>query len=116
MEINDLNQIMEFINERLESRWVRTDAKFEQVLAKLAAIETQVLKTNGRVTVLEDSFFENELKAANHFNSCPNNKAIRELQDENLTRKSVKNWIIAGISVSSGAIGLYFLIQKLLTL
>lgn len=111
----ELNDLKEYIKQLMENRAIITDGEFKMIRMELAAIKALAEKTNGRVTKLEDEVYELEKVNGNHFNNCPNNKAIRELQDENLTRKSVKNWVITSVSIASGLIGLYFLIQKLFT-
>jgi len=110
------NELKEFIQQLFENRSIKTDMEFKLIRQELLTIKEQVLKTNGRVTALEDEFYDFEKTTDNHFHICPNNAKIRDIQDTLLSRKSIRQWLIAGLGITSGAIALYFLILKLLKL
>lgn len=114
------DELKDFIKDLLENRSIKTDMEFKLIRQELAAIiektnsiKFDTSKTNGRVTVLEAKVFELEKISDNHYFNCPNNKSIRDLQDNNLGRNTIKKWLWAAITIISSCLALYFSIEKL---
>lgn len=63
----------ELIDEKFKGLYTLLHARFENLEEKLERIETQTIKTNGRVTELES-------KERNHLTVCPNISAIASIE------------------------------------
>jgi len=81
------------------------NAQFDNVNDKLERIEGQTIKTNGRVTVLEH-------KEDRHTIDCPHTLKIRTLEDNQLTQKSIKKWIVGSVTITGTIMGILFILFK----
>lgn len=122
MEMN-VDELKEFIKDLMETRAVKTDMEFKLIRQELSmiasntdVIKAETTKTNGRVTKLEIRVNELEKISDNHYFNCPNNKTLRDLQDENLSRKSVRKWLLAAIGLAGLITGLVLSLLKLFSL
>lgn len=115
MEHEEKKEILEHIQLIIENKLGKLDSNLQLIVQEVAFIKAQTTKTNGRVTVLEDNFYDLEKISESHYGKCPNNTIIREIQDTLLSRKSIRNWLFASIGIVSGVITLYFLIVKFLS-
>lgn len=96
----------ELLDEKFKGLTVLMNAHFDNVDDRLKAIEEQTKKTNGRVNELEK-------KEITHFVDCPNVNKIRALEDNQLTSKAIKKWIVASIGVTTAVISLIFALIEL---
>ena len=94
MTAQEKKEMKELFQDMLEVVNTKHNAEYEMINYKLDQITAQVLKTNGRVTKLEE-------KELVHISTCPLNDKVRVLEDNQLTNKSVKNWVVGSITITS---------------
>ena len=97
------------LSQQLTSMTTLMNAQFINVHERLDKINGKVLKHDEAITDLE----KQELT---HITRCPNVTAIRALQDESLSNKSVKKFMgvmfVSGIAIGGFIIGVVELILK----
>ena len=93
MTQQDRTEIKELIAEHLENVTAKTDSKFEIIVYKLDMVIEQTTKTNGRVNKLEE-------KEMMHVVNCPQTIKIRELEDNQLSTKSIKTWLASAVLIT----------------
>jgi len=96
----------DLIDQKLIGLAELVNAHFHNVDDRLGKIETQTTKTNGRVTDLEK-------KELTHIIDCPQAPKIRILEDNQLSNKSVKKWIITSVGVAASITGIVFIFLKI---
>jgi len=112
-EIRELIQdLLTAKNAKIEANYDNLEYKIDNVELILGEIKTQTTKTNGRVTALE-------LKDASHITNCPHapklNDRVRALEDNQLSVKSVKTWVISSVTIASLVVGILFVFFKVIT-
>lgn len=98
---------MNLVNEKFEGLTKLMNAQFINMADKLDSIEEQTKKTSGRVTELEK-------KELLHVIQCPQTDKIRHLEDNQLTDKAIKKWMISGIVITGTISGIVFGIIKII--
>jgi len=119
MTTEERHEIRQLITDLLTASHAKTEAaqdnleyKIDNIELILGEIKTQTTKTNGRVSVLE-------LKDASHITNCPHapklNDRVRVLEDNQLSVKSVKTWVISSVGIASLIVGIIFIVFKMVT-
>jgi hypothetical protein len=83
MSTQEFESIKELFEEKLKSIHIQLDSEFAVVNNRLAAIEEQTRKTNGRITKLEELSNIHTLAINTQQINCPNTKKISEM-DKNM--------------------------------
>lgn len=83
MSTQEFESIKELFEEKLKSIHIQLDSEFAVVNNRLAAIEEQTRKTNGRVTELEKLSNLHTLTLNTSQINCPNTRKIAEM-DKNM--------------------------------
>lgn len=113
--MTELESFKETIDEKFRGVYSRIDANNETTHILLKQILEQTQKTNGRVTKLESEMTESKIKEATHFQSCPVQKRLDEINDELLEYRMLKKyptivqWLIVG-TVAVACLALYSII------
>lgn len=94
------------IDEKFKGQASLMNAQFLNITETLERIEAQTIRTNGRVTALEK-------KELLHVIECPNIIKIRTLEDNQLSEKSIKKWLVSGIAITGTITAIIFVIVKL---
>ena len=82
--------------------------RLDSIENKLDKIEIQTTKTNGRVTALEKSDMM-------HYANCPNVREIKNIQNSQMKRAAVNQWLERAVLIAisiAGCIFGYFQIHK----
>ncbi len=114
MEHEEKKELLEKIQMLIENRTNKIQLSLQLIGQKVDFIKDQTTKTNGRVTVVEEGISELENKSEKHYFACPNNQHIRNIQDTLLSRKTIRNWLLASVGIATGILSLYFLVMKFL--
>ena len=138
MTLDDKNEIRQMFTDIMGTHTAQTDSKLEAINGKIDvinvkvnSIEIQTTKTNGRVTKLEDKVENIENKIAlkieniddridvlrtndvEHILHCPNVSKIQKLEEQQISRKSVINFLLLEIGVISTILGIALALFKL---
>lgn len=108
MTQQDKEEIKELLNSCILIANSEHTAKFQVIDYKLDTILQQTTKTNGRVNKLEE-------KELTHVINCPLQAKVRLLEDNQLTSRAIKKWIVAGIGIASVIMTIIFSAFKLFT-
>lgn len=114
---DEKQEIRQLITDLLTVNHAKTESALDVLHYKmdtqenlLSEIKQQVTRTNGRVTELEK-------KSETHYVSCPHapeiNKKVRAIEDNMLSTRAVKAWILGSVAVTGTIIGIVFIIVKL---
>lgn len=136
-EKREMNNIMEILVSKLDNKIeitnVKSDAKFDIINNKLDAITEQTKKTNGRVNkledrlqVIDDGIYDkledveskiNTLKNNDmeHILHCPLSSKVKELEDQQISSKTMKKVIIGGITIIATIVGIILGLMKIFT-
>lgn len=116
----ETNNKLSEINAKIDIRDTFFEGELKVIKVKLESIDEQTKKTNGRVTKLEDNNKDTEekingqmktmsntidvLKANDieHILHCPNISRIKDLEDSQLSTKSVYKFVLILLSGLSG--------------
>lgn len=125
MNDNDRNEIEKMINQAvLTKEDIKTDiikpllatvnayheGDLKLINADLKRILEQTTKTNSRVSRSEAKIEELEKKEIAHIINCPQAKRVRSLEDNQLSQKSIKKWIVGTVGIASLLIGIFYII------
>jgi len=94
MTAQEKNDMRSMFQDMLEISITKHDEQYKLIDYKLDQITLQTTKTNGRVNKLEE-------KELTHIITCPQNEKIRVLEDNALTNKSIRKWIVASITITA---------------
>lgn len=121
MSTQEINIIKELFEEKVKGLTALTNAQttlmnaqFINVQGKLEDIEKQTIKTNGRVSKLEDMSNIHTNMINQYDLKCPQETRLRLLEDNTLTAKVVKKWITNSVAVTSAIMGIIWIIFKLI--
>lgn len=95
------------IDEKFKGLTTLMNSQFINVHERLDEIKEQTTKTNGRVTELEKQEILHVIK-------CPNASKIRTLEDNQLSDKSIKRWLVTAVAVTGSLSVIAFGIIKLI--
>lgn len=116
LHTSETNNKLSEINAKIDVRDTFFEGELKVIKVKLESIEEQTKKTNGRVTKLEDNNKDTEekingqMKIMNssievlktndieHILHCPNLSRIKDLEDTQLTNKSILKFIVLLLS------------------
>jgi predicted nuclease with TOPRIM domain len=116
MTFEEKSEFREMITDIYATHNAKIDGKFNVIRVELAAIKEQTTKTNGRVTKLEDkietkitdkiSNIDNRIEILKtndieHILHCPNISKIQELENQQLSRKSITKFMLIMIATIS---------------
>lgn len=107
MTVEERKEIKELLDNHLVSLMAQHNVKYQIIDFKLDAIKEQTTKTNGRVSKLEE-------REQIHVMNCPMISRVRNLEDNQLTEKAIKKWVIRTISLMAIGITIILGIAKLL--
>lgn len=125
MNDNDRNEIEKMINQAvLTKEDIKKDiikpllatvnayheGDLKLINADLKRILEQTTKTNSRVSRSEAKIEELEKKEIAHIINCPQEKRVRNLEDNQLSQKSIKKWIVGTVGIASLLIGIFYII------
>lgn len=99
MTKEDKDEIREIMESYIATVTAQNDSKFDMINLKLDLIKEQTTKTNGRVNKLEE-------KEQNHITNCPNINKIRTLEDNQLTVKAIRKWVLVAMGVTATVISM----------
>lgn len=121
MEKADKEEIKELISQALGGLHARTESKFDIIDLKLESILTQTTKHNHRMSKIEAEKLLQDAKIVVlekqellHDSNCPQKDRVRKLEDEQLSRRSIRSWVIASSILASTITGIILGIMKLI--
>lgn len=142
MTPQDKQEIKEYIHDALAGYMARVDSQNEITNHRLSTINDHLQRQNGRISKAEqaiamaleersanrmqqsqyrESVDELEkkvsdliLKETTHSINCPNAPRIRAIEDNLLSVKSVKKWIVGTISVVGVLMSIIFILFKII--
>jgi len=103
-----LHEILSGYQALNESQYTVMDVKLDGINKRLDTLNGKTQKTVERVEVLEKA-------EALHTVTCPNLTRIRTIEDNQLSVKSVKTWVISSVGIASLVVGIIFVIFKMVT-
>lgn len=128
MNSEDKAELREMLNNIMAVHSEKTTGEFNVIKVELAAIKEQTTKTNGRVNKLEDKI---EVKISDkiiaidsrietlktndieHILHCPHTARIQELENQQLSRKTVRNFVLVLIASLSTILTIALALFKL---
>ena len=93
MNREDRTEMRELMTDIISSHTENVNGKFEVIKTELGAIKAQTTKTNGRVNSIEYEIEELKLNDKTHLLSCPNTKRIVLLENQEISRNSIKDFL-----------------------
>lgn len=105
-----------YLEEKFAGIGKLVNAQFETVHERLEAIKEQTTKTNGRVNELESDLkvLEKEVheELPHTVDGCAQADTIRDLRDNMVTSKTIRNTIIVALTGSSAIAGIFWIFYK----
>lgn len=95
-------QELDLIEEKFKGLTSLMNAHFENVDDRLERIETQTIKTNGRVTELEK-------KELTHIQTCPQAPKIEKINEELAEYKMFKKYPKIGLAIIAAAVIMFLI-------
>jgi hypothetical protein len=119
MQIEERNEVREMLHEILsgyqalnESQYTVMDVKLDGINKRLDVLNGKTQKTVDRVETLEKAEIV-------HYTACPHapkiNDRIRQIEDNQLTTKSIRNWVLSTVAITSTIIGVIWVSYQLLS-
>jgi len=104
MTKDDKDEIRQMLNDVMNSHVNEINGRFNILHHTLLGIKEQVTIANGRTRKLEDAVIDLREKEITHVISCPNNPRIQNLENAEISRKSVFKFVVL-LATLSAAIG-----------
>jgi len=111
---NDKTEIRSWIEEGIEKIEVRTDNKFEIIHLKLEQILEQTTRHNGGLKDNRSRIEALEKGQVEHTISCPVIEKVRTLEDESLTTKSVKKFMVKTIGFTATGMTIIWIVFQVI--
>ena len=121
MEKKDRDEMRELMQDILATHTAITDGKFNHIANELSAIKEKTTKTNGRINKMEqetipainERFQKIAFDKINHVLECPQAKRVKSLEDEQLSRKTLRNFFVVTIASAAGIVTIILGLFKL---
>lgn len=104
------------IKQQLDVITTLVNAQFKSTHERLDKINGRVGKSEDEIRAIliqrEKDVANQNLNNANHTLNCPVMPKIRVLEDNQLTQKAIKRWIIASIGITASIVSILFILIK----
>jgi len=84
----------------------KTTNQFNIIDYKLDAIEKQTTQTNGRLVTAEEKLRKLEKSENEHLLMCPQAERVRKLEDQALSNKVIKGFIVKTVIITSAVMSI----------
>ena len=108
MTVKDKSEMKEILHDYVAGVIAQQDAKYTIIDSKLNDIKLQTSDIVKRVSELE-------VKEVNHVVNCSIAPKVRVLEDNQLSIKSVKRWVIGTVGVTGTVMSIIWIVIKLIS-
>jgi hypothetical protein len=115
MTREDKSELREIMHDIIAGYHAKVDAQGEITNERLKNIDNHLNKLNSEVASHEVKINEIDRKEALHVVNCPQTASIRKLEDNQLTTKAVRRWVVASIGITATVVTIIFTIFKIVT-
>lgn len=113
MNQEDRKEVKEMLHEILSGYQALNESQNYIVVEKLNGINCRLDVLNGKTQKTIDRVIDLEKSEVLHPLTCPNLNRIRTLEDNQLSTKAIKKWIVGSIAITGGIMSILFIIFKI---
>ena len=117
MTANETAAIRQMLTDVISTHTAEINGKFLVIDEKLNSITIQTTRTNGTVKCNTEDILKLKESSLTHFTSCPVSQRVKGLEDKELSRNGIKQFVIrtAGWIIASATLIIAFLEYKIRT-